>query len=133
VIKAIEERLGGAYSPSPGVIYPTLAMLEEMGHIVQTVGEGKKLYTVTAAGTGWLDENRAAVEAIFARMDAAGAALGPSPPIMRAMENLRLALRLRLEQGPVTPDQARAIAAAIDAAATAVESVAPGASRGGER
>jgi DNA-binding PadR family transcriptional regulator len=133
VIKAIEERLGGAYSPSPGVIYPTLAMLEEMGHIVQTVGEGKKLYTVTATGTGWLDENRVAVEAIFARMDQAGAALGPSPPIMRAMENLRLALRLRLEQGPVTPDQARAIAAAIDAAATAVESVAPGASRGGER
>jgi DNA-binding PadR family transcriptional regulator len=121
LIKAIEERLGGAYSPSPGVMYPTLTLLEEMGHIAPTTGDGKKLYAVTADGTKWLEDNRAAVEAIFARIDSAGAAMGPSPAVVRAMENLRTALRLRMRQGPLSEEEARKIAAAIDAAATTVE------------
>jgi DNA-binding PadR family transcriptional regulator len=121
LIKDIEERLGGAYSPSPGVVYPTLTLLEEMGHIAPTTGDGKKLYAVTADGAKWLEENQAAVDAIFARIDRAGASLGPSPAVLRAMENLRTALRLRMRQGPLSEDQARKIAAAIDAAATTVE------------
>ena len=123
LIKEIEERLGGAYSPSPGVVYPTLAMLEELGHIAaeQGDGDGKQRYAATATGTAWLAENKTAVDAIFTRMDQAGAALGPSPAIVRAMENLRVALRLRMEQGPLSEDEARRIAAAIDGAATAVE------------
>jgi hypothetical protein len=76
---------------------------------------------VTPAGAAWLGEHKADVEAIFARMAQAGAALGPSPAIVRAMENLRVALRLRMQQGPLTDDEAQKVAAAIDAAATAVE------------
>jgi DNA-binding PadR family transcriptional regulator len=124
LIKEIEDRLGGAYSPSPGVVYPSLAMLEELGHIAAEPGEGgetKKRYAATPAGLAWLAENKTAVDAIFARMDQAGAALGPSPAIVRAMENLKLALRLRMEQGPLSDEEAREIAAAIDGAATAVE------------
>jgi DNA-binding PadR family transcriptional regulator len=123
LIKEIEDRLGGAYSPSPGVVYPTLAMLEELGHIVAdpAEGDGKRRYAATSAGAAWLAENKTAVDAIFARMDQAGAALGPSPAIVRAMENLRVALRLRMGQGPLNEDETRRIAAAIDAAATAVE------------
>lgn len=123
LIKEIEDRLGGAYSPSPGVVYPSLAMLEELGHIAADPGEsdGKKRYAATGAGIAWLAEHKSDVDAIFARMDQAGAALGPSPAIVRAMENLRVALRLRMQQGPLSDDEARRVAAAIDAAATAVE------------
>jgi DNA-binding PadR family transcriptional regulator len=123
LIKEIEDRLGGAYSPSPGVVYPSLAMLEELGHIVADPSEGetKKRYAATPAGLAWLAEHKAAVDAIFDRMDRAGATLGPSPAIVRAMENLKVALRLRMEQGPLSDDEARRVAAAIDGAATAVE------------
>jgi DNA-binding PadR family transcriptional regulator len=124
LIKAIEEQLGGSYSPSPGVVYPTLTMLEELGYATVAASEGgKKLYTVTPEGTAFLDTNRSAVEAVFARMREVGAAYGggPAPQILRAMENLRMALRLRMGRGPLTEEQVRAITAVLDGAATQVE------------
>ena len=126
IIKAIEERLGGAYSPSPGVIYPTLTMLEELGYArLDEAAGSKKPYAITPEGQAHLDANRAAVAAIEARMAEVGAAQGggPAPQIVRAMENLKLALRLRLGAGPLSDEQVRAIAAALDAAATQVEQV----------
>lgn len=124
IIKEIEARAGGAYAPSPGVIYPLLTMLEEMGLARLDASEGaKKLYAVTPEGEAELAENKAFVERLFARMaavrDSAGA--GRPPQVVRAIENLRLALRLRLERGPISQDEAQSIAAAIDAAATAIE------------
>src|SRR5579875_3901893 len=69
IIKAIEERIGGDYSPSPGVIYPTLTLLEEMGYAtVQPAEGGRKLYAVTDEGRAFLEQNRAAADAIFERM-----------------------------------------------------------------
>lgn len=124
IIKAVEERVGGAYTPSPGVIYPTLTLLEELGYVTVSTGEGaKKLHTVTAEGLGFLRTNRALVDALLARMDEAGRAhgSGPAPQVVRAMENLKLALRMRLSRGPLSEDQANAVAAALDAAATGVE------------
>lgn len=123
LIKAIEDRLAGTYSPSPGVIYPTLTLLEELGHATVTEADGKKLYAVTAAGTAWLAANQAAVDAALARMAEVNAAHdgGPAPEIIRASENLRLALRLRQARGPLAPEQVRTIAAALDQAALAVE------------
>src|SRR5580692_5613849 len=50
LIKALEDRMGGGYSPSPGVIYPTLTMLEEQGYATLTVENGKKLYQATPIG-----------------------------------------------------------------------------------
>src|SRR5579883_152162 len=124
LIKAIEEQLGGSYSPSPGVVYPTLTMLEELGYATVSPTEGgKKLYTVTPEGTTFLEANRSGVEAVFARMREAGAAYrgGPAPQILRAMENLRMALRMRIARGPLTEEQVRAITAALDGAAREVE------------
>lgn len=123
IIKAIEDRAGGTYSPSPGVIYPTLTMLEELGYATLTEQGGKKLYTLTEAGAAFLQENQRATDAAIARMQDAAAARGdgPAPQIIRAMENLRLALRLRLAGGKLTEVQVRGIAAALDAAAAAVE------------
>ncbi len=122
IIKEIEERLGGAYAPSPGVVYPTLTLLEEQGHLrALPSDDGKKQFEITEAGQAHLVAHRAAVDTALARMDEAGAALGPAPQIVRAMENLKVALRLRMQRGPLSEDQASAVAAAIDAAATAVE------------
>jgi len=123
IIKAIEERGGGAYSPSPGVVYPTLTMLEELGHVTVAEQDGKKLHALTEAGRAYLEENRGAVEALQARMAqvAATRAEEPPPSVIRATENLKLALRLKLQQGRLSEEQARAVAAALDAAATAVE------------
>jgi DNA-binding PadR family transcriptional regulator len=124
IIKAIEEQVGGAYSPSPGVIYPTLTLLEELGHVTVTNGEaGKKLHTITPEGRAYLDAHRPAVEALVARMEEAGRTQEGrnAPQILRAMENLKLALRLRLGRGRLDEAQVNAVAAAIDAAATAVE------------
>jgi len=124
LIKAIEDRLGGAYSPSPGVVYPTLTLLEDLGYVAVVQSEGaKKAYGITEDGTKALEENLATVETIFQRIAAVAerAGGGPAPQIVRAMENLRTALRLKLEQGTLTDAQVADIARSLDAAAQGVE------------
>ncbi len=124
LIKALEERTGGAYSPSPGVIYPTLTLLEELGYVAEAASSGaKKAFAITDEGRIALEQNQASVKAIFERMTAFAerAGGGPSPQIVRAMENLRLALRLKLEAGKLSEDQVATVAQALDAAAIAIE------------
>ena len=122
LIREIESRLGGAYAPSPGVVYPTLTMLEELGYVTSATTEGsKRQYTVTEAGNAHLAENQATVDAIFARIDEAGGPADFGPRILRAMANLRFALRLRLGRGGLDDAQAARIAAALDAAALEIE------------
>lgn len=124
IIKAVEERVAGAYSPSPGVIYPTLTLLEELGHVTVSAGDGaKRLHEITAEGRAFLNANCPAVDALLARMAEASRAHGggPAPQVVRAMENLKLALRMRLSRGPLSEEQANAVATVLDAAATGVE------------
>ncbi|HET6432198.1 PadR family transcriptional regulator [Dyella sp.] len=99
LIRIIEDMFNGEYSPSPGAIYPTLTMLEEMGHaVVQPEAGGRKSYAITEAGRAYLDENREAVEAVMeqtrrsARM-AARAAMPAS--VHKAMHALKHALLMR--------------------------------------
>lgn len=61
LIKAIEERSNGVYSPSPGIVYPALTYLEEAGYVTSTAEGNKKLYTITDEGRAHLSENREAV------------------------------------------------------------------------
>jgi DNA-binding PadR family transcriptional regulator len=124
LIKEIEDRLGGAYSPSPGVIYPTLTLLEEMGHTQVTASDGgKKLYAITAEGEAALAASKAATDAIFAKIAQINEAHGggPAPQIVRAYQNLRLALNMRLARGPMSAEEIDTITRALDATATAVE------------
>jgi DNA-binding PadR family transcriptional regulator len=126
IIKAIEERLSGGYAPSPGVVYPTLTLLEEEGYATVSSAEGgKKLYTVTELGHEFLKANQATIKAIFGRMEQAGKAFGRgrSPQIMRAMMNLGFALKMRAGQGNLSPEQTRKITEAIDAAARVIGEV----------
>ena len=62
IIKAIEEHSSGVYSPSPGMVYPALTYLEELGYAASESEGTKKLYRITEAGTAHLNENRASVE-----------------------------------------------------------------------
>jgi DNA-binding PadR family transcriptional regulator len=126
LIKAIEEKVGGAYAPSPGVIYPTLTMLEELGAIAVAESQGtKKLYSITDEGRAMLEANRPAVDAIFARMNETSQAMGGglSPQIHRAIENLRLALRMRLHRGHLQPQQIHALVSVLDDTARAIEQI----------
>ena len=69
IIKALEERFGGTYAPSPGVVYPTLQLLEDLGYARIVPGdEGKKTYEITDAGRQYLAENRDTVDSIFERI-----------------------------------------------------------------
>jgi len=69
VIRELEERFGGLYSPSPGTVYPTLQLLEDQGYVSSSQRDGKKIYTVTEAGREFLAEHAATVEAIRNRTE----------------------------------------------------------------
>lgn len=69
IIKELEERFGGAYSPSPGTVYPTLTMLEDLGYAKVTQDEGgRKVYEITPEGSAYLKEHSATVDSIFDRI-----------------------------------------------------------------
>lgn len=125
LIKALEERTGGAYRPSPGVVYPTLSLLEDEGFIRPATGESaRKLYEITEPGREALAQNRGSVEAVFARMaDAAERSGATAPRVSRAMANLGMALQQRLSEATVTPEALDRIVALIDETAAAIEKV----------
>lgn len=123
LIRAIEERTGGAYAPSPGIVYPTLTLLTEMGLIDEQVAEGaRKLFAVTSEGTANLEENASDVAAMFARLDALGAMRERTGavPVRRAMQNLRSVLMHRLGEG-LDKERLHEAVALIDEAARKIE------------
>ncbi len=136
IIKAIEEQVAGAYSPSPGVIYPTLTLLEELDWIRGIATEGsKRLYEITSDGSLALEANRTTVEAIFARMvevseaqvddgapdkgSTGGAAMAPRLRV--ALDDLTRAIERRIADDRLTRGQIGAIVAALSTAAAEVE------------
>lgn len=81
VIKALEERMGGCYTPSAGTVYPTLQLLEDEGYVRVVETEGKKVYHVTPEGERFLEEHRDVLDEIIGRVrdvvnDLAGGAMG---------------------------------------------------------
>jgi DNA-binding PadR family transcriptional regulator len=126
LIKAIEERLAGGYAPSPGVVYPTLTLLEERGFAQVEPTEGsRKVYGITEAGRQELAAHAERLRDITERVEHSGRAFrrGRSPQIMRAFRNLGEAVRLRMFRGDLTQEQVTKIADAIDAAAKAIDAV----------
>ena len=122
IIKELGERVRGDYSPSPGVVYPTLTMLEEMGYAQASQDpQGRKLYGLTPEGEKVLAENKTQIDAIFARFGDSDSRFADFVSVKRAMLNLRAALQLRLRGRDAKPEQIQAIVDALDAAAKAVE------------
>ena len=119
LIKAIEERFGGGYAPSPGAVYPTLTMLEEQDLIRAEASDGsKKLFAITSEGETFLKTNEAEVQGIFARIDLAAAAFArhTAPEDVReAWKTLRQAMNLG--RTPWTKEEAARICAILAKAA----------------
>ena len=126
LIRAIEEMTGGQYAPSPGVVYPTLTLLQDMGFIEEAAGEGpRKPFQITDAGRTHLEENEAEVEDLLARLQD----LAPSedttagPAIRRAVKNLMTALSHRIGREGLDDELLHEIAAILDEAAQRIERV----------
>lgn len=124
LIRQIEELTGGAYAPSPGVIYPTLTLLDDMGQIAAQQSEGaKKLFAITDAGRTELDANAEVVAAAIARLTAVGEETQrtDSTSVRRAMGNLRQVLMDRLSDRDLDKAALHDIVALIDEAAQKIE------------
>ena len=124
LIRAIEDRTGGAYAPSPGVVYPTVTMLAEMDLITEQDSDGaKKVYAITDAGTAHLAEQAEVIDALFERLDAVASmrARTDAGPVMRAMGNLKTVLRLRLGAESVADETLHEVAEILDDAARRIE------------
>lgn len=124
LMKTMEERLAGGYTPSAGVIYPTLTMLEEEGLISAATSEGnKKVYSVTGQGLEFLETNKERIGGLFMRLEEAGEEFrrGRSPEMMKAFMNLRGAIGARLVRGNATPEQIQRLAEIVNRAAKEID------------
>jgi DNA-binding PadR family transcriptional regulator len=115
IIKVLEDKTAGWYSPSPGIVYPTLTYLEEAGYVTAQAEGAKKLFSITPEGRAHLAENRDFVDAVLDRLAAVGEKISrmrhrderdderakAGPPLLRAaLENLRDVALRRLDEEP---------------------------------
>jgi len=126
LIRAIEDLTGGEYAPSPGIVYPTLTLLQDMGLVEEAAGEGpRKPFQITEEGKAHLAEREEEVEGLFERLRD----LAPreehtaGPAIGRAVKNLMTALRHRVGRDGLDDELLHEIAAILDEAAQRIERV----------
>lgn len=130
IIKALEERSGGFYVPSPGMVYPALTYLEEVGHAEVESAGAKKLYRITPAGEARLKEDRAIADAILAQLDRIGRRMeqvreafagedeGEPQNVRAARRELRAVLR---ERRHAPPEEQQRIAEILKRAADEIK------------
>ena len=117
IIKVLEDKTEGWYTPSPGMVYPTLTYLEEAGYVTAQAEGSKRLFTITDEGRSYLAENKAFVDAVLERLDAVGAKIARvrqrqeerederyapavSPLVRAALVNLREVAAKQLDADP---------------------------------
>jgi DNA-binding PadR family transcriptional regulator len=132
LIRLFEEHSGGFYTPSPGVIYPALTYLEELGHLALSAEGARKQYALTESGLAHLTAHRDTAEAILnalarigKRMEDVREALSgmgdPDPAASEALHAARGALRRALStRRGCSPDEARRVAHILDQATAAI-------------
>ena len=131
LIKSLEERTDGFYAPSPGMVYPALTYLEEIGHASFKVEGNKKLYQLTDEGATHLRENTAQAEEILADLERIGERMGRARQefeenaddgaIPEALETARRVLRrAQRERAPYSPEEANRIATILEGAAAQI-------------
>lgn len=123
LIKTMEERLAGGYSPSAGVIYPTLTMLEEEGLATASAESNRKVYSLTPGGAGVSPGPQGAGGRAVRAPGRSRQELerGRSPEIRKAFMNLRSAVIARVSREGMSAEQLRKIAEAINAAAKTID------------
>ncbi len=138
LIKALEERSGGFYTPSPGVIYPALTYLDEIGYATVQSDGAKKLYQITEAGRVYLEDNRETVDAMLQELERIGGRMDRLRRVFsgddvpgedddfdgrgsREVNAARRALKMALhEKRRSTPDEAKRIAGILLRAAAEI-------------
>ena len=126
LIRAIEELTGGEYAPSPGVVYPTLTLLQDMELIGEAPGDGpRKSFQVTDAGRAHLAEREEEIEGLFERLRsfAPREEHTAGPAIGRAVKNLMMALHHRVGRDGLNDELLHEIASILDEAAQRIERV----------
>lgn len=125
LIRAFAEQSGGAYQPSPGVLYPLLTMLDEQELIVKAEGDAgsRRQFSLTQAGAAEVEANKPAVEAAFARLAqmADMASRTDGAPVRRAVHNLRSAVIERLSREGAESELGFEVARIIDEATQKIE------------
>ena len=122
VIKALEARFQGTYSPSPGSIYPMLQMMEEADLAASATEGAKRLYAITDQGRAYLHENRAELDKINAQLDEASGALGQAA-LGEAVHDLRRTLFAKLRGGSLSAEQAAKARAILEQAVKDLEAL----------
>ena len=120
IIKDVSALVGGNYKPSTGTICPTINYLEEQQYTrVEISVDERKQYHITAKGLSHLQDHQAELDKVLARFSTRNQIQNNSEflDIKRAMENLKVALRLKIQHENLSPEQVRAIAQKIDQAA----------------
>jgi DNA-binding PadR family transcriptional regulator len=135
VIRALEERFRGFYSPSPGSVYPTLQLLEDLGYVSSTQQNGKKVYQITDEGRKFLEENRRSVEDIWGRVGG-----GWDPEVAAELHEMRHDLAglgklfgREMHAGRLNREKLRRIREVISGAAREIEEILDDRDTGGTR
>lgn len=120
LIKALEERSDGFYSPSPGMVYPALTWLEEMGYTSVAAEGARKLYSITDTGRAYLSENQDAADAMLSQLEQIARKMGrlreafgeDEDSDWRELEAVRRELKhaLREKRGASAEERSRIIA-----------------------
>ena len=142
IIKELEERFGGSYAPSPGTVYPTLTMLEDLGYARAMPEEGgRKIYEITDEGRKHLEEHSATVDDIFERIAkfVEGFFDAPMADLKRSMASLGRATFYVASRSPNDKERIGRISEILKRAAAEIErltqedaGVTKGATEGGE-
>ena len=126
IIKELEDRFRGVYAPSPGTVYPTLTMLEDLGYAKATLEEGgKRIYEITPEGRTYLTENKSTVEDIFERISDFGASFfGPAmTEVNRSFKDLARATYTLAWRQPADAEKLHKIREALDRARREIDEI----------
>jgi DNA-binding PadR family transcriptional regulator len=124
-MQAVEERSGGSYRPSPGVVYPTLEMLTELGHARVEEKEGRKTYAITRDGRADLDQHRDEVADFYARSsdDAWTDHAEDIGDLMKRVARLFKAFKRSAVHGRLTPATMKKLRGVLDEALSKMEAL----------
>ncbi len=117
IAKGISETFGGIYEPSPGMIYPTLQYLEDIGYVTASQKNEKKVYSITRRGKAFLKDSEVTIRRIHRLFERADEKMDA----VRSGMELRKSMMLRLPE--MTPEEAKKVAAILKDAKSKIERI----------
>ena len=119
IMKVVNDKYGGSYTPSPGIVYPTLQMLEDLGYVTSKAENGKRIYSTTDDGTRFLAEKKPVLEDVLRRRQRLFK--GPRSNLHREAQRLGRLLFTSMTRGEVTEAKAKEISRILADAAQKIE------------